>query len=228
MSVDQEVQLDLERQARIGIAEAILCRHKTPAQIEEILRQVMVNDRGALLTRLSKEAYAALPASITSGVDYDPGSQTAFFNHSPGTLQPARVAVVAAGTSDARVAREATRTLEYHGHASTAIFDVGVAGLWRLLERGKEIAQHPVVIVVAGMDGALPSVLGGLVPSVVIAVPTTTGYGMARGGETALAACLTSCAPGVTVCNIANGYGAACAALRVLEAVRNMEQNEAA
>ena len=131
----------------------------------------------------------------------------------------ARVAVVTAGTSDAGPAREAVRTLAFNGHATTLIMDIGVAGLWRLTERVDEIAAHPVVIAVAGMDAALPSVLGGLVGSLVIAVPTSTGYGAARGGETALASCLTSCAPGIVVCNIDNGYGAACAAMRMLRHV---------
>ena len=93
---------------------------------------------------------------------------------------------------------------------------MGVAGLWRLSSRLDEIKTHPIVIAVAGMDAALISVLGGLIPSILIGVPTSTGYGAARGGETALGASLSSCAPGVTICNIDNGYGAACAALRAL------------
>ena len=128
----------------------------------------------------------------------------------------ARVAIVSAGTSDQPVCREAARTLAYHGHPSAEIGDVGVAGLWRLMDRIDEIRTYPVVIVVAGMDAALPSVVGGLVPGLVIAVPTSTGYGVAKGGATAMAAMLASCAPGVTVVNIDNGYGAACAALRAL------------
>ncbi len=221
MSVREEVQLDFDRPARLGIAEAILCANKSPVQLNEILSQVLANKRDALLTRLTKEKRTRLKLPVEAEFDYDALSQTAFFNHRWSELPPARVAVVAAGTSDARVAREVIRTLEFHGQACTAIYDVGVAGLWRLLERGKQIAQHPVVIVVAGMDGALPSVLGGLVPGAVIAVPTATGYGMSRAGQTALAACLASCAPGVTVCNIENGHGAACAALRILNAMGN-------
>ncbi len=222
MNVGEEVRLDIDRATRLGITEAVLCAHKSPAQIGEILTQLLAGGHDALLTRFTEEEHAALPADMRAKLDFDVVSQTAFFNHSPVALMPARVAVVSAGTSDTRVAREAARTLQFHGHDSTTIFDVGVAGLWRLLERSKEIAQHPIVIVVAGMDGALPSVLGGLVPSAVIAVPTATGYGTARGGETALASCLASCAPGVTVCNIDNGYGAACAALRILHAAKGL------
>src|SRR5260221_12306633 len=115
-----------------------------------------------------------------------------------------------------RICREAVRTLRYHGIHASEIYAVGVAGLWRLLERVPEITRHKVVIAVAGMDAALISVLGGLVPGLVIGVPTSAGYGAARNGETALHAALASCAPGVPVMNIDNGYGAACAALRAL------------
>src|SRR5262249_55878461 len=128
--------------------------------------------------------------------------------------------VVGAGTSDMRICREAVRTLRYHGESASEIYDVGVAGLWRLLDRVPDIVRHPVVIAVAGMDAALISVLGGLVPGLVIGVPTSAGYGVARQGETALHAALASCAPGVPVVNIDNGYGAACAALRALGAMK--------
>ena len=132
------------------------------------------------------------------------------------------VAVVAAGTSDVPVAREALRTLHYQGRGATLIADVGVAGLWRLTQRVEEIRAHLVVIVAAGMDAALPSVVGGLVASPVIAVPTSVGYGVAEGGHTALNSVLASCAPGITVVNIDNGYGAACAALRLLHAAARL------
>jgi NCAIR mutase (PurE)-related protein len=126
------------------------------------------------------------------------------------------VAIVVAGSSDAGVAREAQRTLAYNGVASRSFVDVGVAGLWRLTQRIHEISRFPVVIAVAGMDAALPTVLGGLVPGVIVAVPTSVGYGVAAGGHTALNAILASCASGISVVNIDNGYGAACVALRVL------------
>jgi hypothetical protein len=118
------------------------------------------------------------------------------------------------------VSREAARTLRYYGTAGVEITDVGVAGLWRLLERIEEIRSVPVVIAVAGMDAALPTVIAGLVPGVIIGVPTSVGYGVAAGGHSALHSMLSSCAPGLAVMNIDNGYGAACAALRVLRAVR--------
>ena len=127
-----------------------------------------------------------------------------------------RVAVVSAGTADGAVAWEAARTLTYLGIRNTVIEDCGVAGLWRLLERVEEINEHDVVIVVAGLDAALASVMGGLTAKPVLAVPTSVGYGMAGQGEAALRSMLVSCAPGVPVLNIDNGYGAACAAVRIL------------
>ena len=149
-------------------------------------------------------------------------SHTGFFGPLCPADGPARVAIVAAGTSDTPVAREAERVLRYQGRASSMILDVGVAGLHRLTRRLEEIRRHPVVIVCAGMDAALASVLGGLVSGAVIAVPTSVGYGAAEGGRTALNAMLASCAPGIAVVNIDNGYGAACAALRLLHAAERI------
>lgn len=217
---DPYITLDFERRSRIGFDEAVLCGHKSVEQIAEILDRALAADKPFLLTRLSADEAAALPERHRGRLDYDPLSRTGFYGRQPEILETAEVAVVAAGTSDAPVAREAARTLTYNGVGCREIGDVGVAGLWRLMERRDEIAGFPVVICVAGMDAALPSVLGGLVPGLLIAVPTSTGYGAARGGETALAAILTSCAPGVVVTNIDNGYGAACAALRALAGMR--------
>jgi pyridinium-3,5-biscarboxylic acid mononucleotide synthase len=215
----KEIRLDFDREARLGFGEAAFCAQKSVAQIDEILRQAGEAGRPFLLTRLDEDKYAGL-IRWHGRLDYDATSSTAFFDFVPTRPADPDVAVVTAGTSDAGAAREALRTLEFNRVGSTGIFDVGVAGLWRLMERIDEIAAHPVVIAVAGMDAALPSVVGGLVPGAVIAVPTSAGYGVARGGETALNACLASCAPGITVCNIDNGYGAACAAIRTLNAMR--------
>ncbi len=134
----------------------------------------------------------------------------------PATQAAGRVAIVCGGTSDLAVAREAIRTLAFAGESATLLADVGVAGLWRLMERLDDIRRHRVVIAVAGMEGALFSVLAGLVPCAMIAVPTSIGYGVAEGGRTALNAALASCASGLLVVNIDNGFGAAHAALRIL------------
>jgi len=223
-----EVQVDFVRKDRIGIAEAVFCLQKNVKQIEEILEESKKNGGSILLTRLSEEKYLTLRPETRGEMDYDPLSETGFhcLDASQKNQEPAKCVIIAAGTSDARVAREAMRTLEFNGIQAHIIFDVGVAGIWRLMARIEEIRNYPVVIAVAGMDGALPTVLGGLVPGVVIALPTSNGYGASRDGETALAACLSSCAPGIVVCNIDNGYGAACAALRILSATRTPLSSE--
>jgi len=209
-----DIKLDFERRERLGFDEAILCAGKSRDQLAAILDAA--EGGTLLLTRLDASALAALPQPYQDRIDYEPLSRTGFY----GVVDPqdgaAKVAIVSAGTSDTPVSREAARTLAYYGTPCLEIPDVGVAGLWRLLERIDEIRRHPVVIVVAGLDAALPSVVGGLVPGLVIAVPTSTGYGAAEGGMTAMRSMLVSCAPGIVVVNIDNGYGAACAALRAL------------
>jgi NCAIR mutase (PurE)-related protein len=213
--VEDQIKLDWERRRRLGFDEALLCQGKSPAQISAILDQVAAAEERMLLTRLDVSLLTELPDIHRDALDYDPVSRTAFFGRRI-QVNEARVAVVTAGSSDVPVGLEAVRTLRFNGIGALQIHDVGVAGLWRLVERIDEIKAMSVVIVVAGMDGALPSVVGGLVPGLVIAVPTSTGYGAARKGETALNAALASCAPGLVTCNIDNGYGAACAAMRSL------------
>jgi NCAIR mutase (PurE)-related protein len=211
---ERDIKLDLERRERLGFDEAILCAGKSNEHLAAILEKVGADS--LLLTRLDADALQALPPALAARIDYEPLSRTGFFGSVAAPAGAVEIAVVTAGTSDVRVSREASRTLSYYGAPCLEISDVGVAGLWRLMERIDEIKRHRIVIAVAGLDAALPSVIGGLVPGLVIAVPTSTGYGAARGGETALYASLVSCAPGVVVVNIDNGYGAACAALRAL------------
>ncbi len=222
MSIAEEFTLDFARPERIGLEEAIFCAGKSPEQIDAILEAARARGASLLLTRLDPEKRDRLDAAAR--LDYCPVSRTAVFGEAPRVTGPARVAVVAAGTSDVPVAREALRVLAYAGRAASLFADVGVAGLWRLTTRIEEIRAHPVVIVAAGMDAALPSVVGGLVAGAVIAVPTSVGYGVAAGGRAALDAVLASCAPGITVVNIDNGYGAACAALRLLHAAGRLAE----
>ncbi len=208
-------QHDHDRLARIGMPEAVLCGTKSEAQVASIADELLADGEPRLLTRLSDGQLAALSDPVLAALDDDRLSRTAFLH---GTLTPraGNVAVVAAGTSDASVAAEAVRSLEFSGVASTMIVDVGVAGLWRLEARLDEIRAADIVIAVAGMDAAIVSVLGGLVAAPMIAVPTSVGYGVATGGTTALNSALASCAQGVAVVNIDNGFGAACAAVRML------------
>lgn len=214
--VSIEIKLDLTRLERIGLEEAIFCAQKTDAQIAAILARFIEDARSCLLTRLSSAQYARIPDEQRRLVNFDSVSATGILNRSPVAGSAAELAVVSAGSSDVPVALEAIRTLEYHGVRAEPIFDIGVAGLWRLLERVDDLKRFPVLIVIAGMDAALPTVMGGLLPSLIIAVPTSVGYGVAAGGQAALNTLLSSCAPGIVVVNIDNGYGAACAALRAL------------
>ena len=214
--LERRFRLDASRKDRVGLDEAIYCAGKSVGQLDGILAELYGRESPALLTRLDPALLAELPERWQSSLDYDEESRTAWLGEVATPVGPTRCAVVTAGTTDAPVAREASRTLRYYGETALEVFDVGVAGLWRLLERLEEIRPMRVVIAVAGMEASLPSVIGGQVAGAVIAVPTSTGYGVAAGGETALRAALASCAPGLVTVNIDNGYGAACAALRIL------------
>lgn len=211
-----DVTFDFERQRRIGLSEAVFCEGKSPAQIAEIIALSRARATPLLLTRLAADTLAALAADDQAALDYDPRSRTAILGPWLAPDGEPVVAVVTAGTSDLPVAREAIRTLAFYGIAAREIADVGVAGLWRILAHEDALRRHPVVIVVAGMEGALFSVVAGMVGGLVVAVPTSTGYGVALGGTTALHSALASCAPGLVTVNIDNGYGAACAAIRAL------------
>jgi len=213
-----DVVLDHSRAERIGFGEAVLCDAKTVPQLVAVLDQAAEIGLAMLLTRLAPEQYASLPGRHSAALDYDAISGTAFLGQPMPTRGPARIAVVTGGTSDERVASEVLRTLAFHGHAALGVGDVGVAGLWRLQARVPEIAEHPVVIAIAGLEAALPTVLAGLVRGLVIGVPVSTGYGIAEGGRTALHSMLASCANGLVTVNIDNGFGAACAAMRALGA----------
>jgi NCAIR mutase (PurE)-related protein len=213
-----DFQLDWARRERTGLDEAVLCEPKSTAQIEAIVRHAIDSGRRLLLTRLTAERFGELPADMRALLDHDSDSRTAILGGPAATVGSGRIAIVAAGTSDAPVAREALRTLAFAGEDATLMVDVGVAGLWRLMDRIEAIRQHQVTIVVAGMEGALFSVVAGLVPGPVVALPTSIGYGVAHGGTVALHAALASCSSGIVTVNIDNGFGAAHAALRMLGA----------
>ena len=215
-----EVRPDLSRGERVGLDEAIFCSGKNAGQIEAILGEAHRRGARLLLTRLSAEQVNEFSAGVRAALNYDALSRTAFFGAARESVgkPETRVAILSAGTSDLSAAREAQRTLAWYGEPAAEFHDVGVAGLWRLTDRLEEIRRFPVLIVAAGMDAALLSVVGGLVRGCVIGLPTSVGYGVAAGGRAALNAMLASCAPGLAVVNIDNGYGAACLALRMLRA----------
>lgn len=212
----RDVVFDYARQARIGLPEAVYCQGKPRGTILGLLDQFRAGSgHPVLFTRLAADVVGELPPGIRDAIDYHALSRTAWGEKMP-SLDHGKVVVVTAGTSDSAVAWEAARTLDYLGIACTVLEDCGVAGLWRLIDRLPDIEAHDVVIVVAGLDAALASVMGGLTARPVIAVPTSVGYGVAADGGAALNSMLASCAPGVPVMNIDNGYGAACAAARML------------
>ena len=207
-------RVDVDRAARTGDPEVVYGAGKTPDQVVAILRALHDKhpERAVLATRLTPEALAAVGDALPEAT-LDPVARAVTL----GPLPTARgtVAVVSAGTSDAPVAAEAALTIAVHGAGVERIDDVGVAGLHRLLAVRDRLAEADCLVVVAGMEGALPSVVGGLTGVPMVAVPTSVGYGASLGGVAALLAMLNSCAPGVTVVNIDNGYGAGVHAARV-------------
>jgi len=207
--------IDHHRALRQGYPEVIYGAGKTPEQVREIAVRIAARGAGFLATRLESSAIEALRASVPD-VQVNAVARTAHLA-AVEPPEPGRgtILIVTAGTSDLPVAEEAAVTASALGDCVARVTDVGVAGIHRLLARGDELTRAAVVIVVAGMDGALPSVVGGLVRAPVIAVPTSVGYGASFNGLAALLTMLNSCAAGVTVVNIDNGFGAAVAASRI-------------
>jgi pyridinium-3,5-biscarboxylic acid mononucleotide synthase len=199
--------LDLERAARRGYPEAIYCPGKTPDQVGAIAATLRSRTDVAIFTRASKDHAAAILAKLPDSF-HDQDAGLLVWPPTPPPSSGGLVVVLAAGTSDLPVAREAQLTARYLGRHAELVADVGVAGLHRVLGRLEMLRSARVVIVAAGMDGALPSVVAGLIGAPVVALPTSVGYGAAFEGLAALLAMLNACAPGVAVVNIDNGYGA--------------------
>ncbi len=201
--------IDCARLSRCGFPEVVYCEGKTIAQIRRIAREMLAHEGFLLLTRLSEPAYKSLKKTFPF-LRYNKLGRAAYYSKKqvrPRTKKS--VLVVTAGTSDIPVAEEARATLEIMGNKVSTLYDVGVAGIHRLLNKAEELHKASVVIVIAGMEGALASVVGGLVSKPVIAVPTSCGYGANFKGIAPLLTMLNSCAPGVAVVNIDNGFGAA-------------------
>lgn len=213
-------KIDHHRALRTGMPEVVYGEGKTPQQILEILGELRGRGQTSLVTRVSPEAAAHVRAALPE-VEHHPTARALVLREGrprQGASEP--VAIVTAGTSDQAVAEEAAVTAEVLGLEPVRIQDVGVAGLHRLVAHRDRIEACRVVIVVAGMEGALASVVAGLVSRPVIAVPTSVGYGASFGGLAALLGMLSGCAPGVAVVNIDNGFGAACVAARLSHAAR--------
>jgi len=207
-------QVDTHRALRKGFPEIIFGQGKTPVQVVKIAAKLLAHGQHVLATRVSSEHSRALRRKFKQAVHHEL-ARCVTIEKKPLAKRPGTIAVVCAGTSDLPVAEEAAVAAEFMGNSVERVNDVGVAGVHRLLNRLEVLQRANVVIVVAGMEGALPSVVGGLVDKPVIAVPTSVGYGASFGGIAALLAMLNSCASGVTVVNIDNGFGAGYAASQI-------------
>ena len=207
-------RVDHHRELRQGFPEVVFGLGKTPVQIAAIAQEIVKHGHTLLVTRATEEAFAAVQ-QVVPGAAFQPLARTITFRQKDVQPGAGTILVAAAGTSDLPVAEEACVTAEVMGNAVDRLFDVGVAGIHRLLSEQGRLMAARVVIVVAGMEGALPSVVGGLVKVPVIAVPTSVGYGASFGGLAALLGMLNSCAAGVSVVNIDNGFGAAAIASRI-------------
>jgi len=207
-------RLDHHRSLRQGVPEVVFCEGKSEAQIREIIIR-LIKRKGELLATRVPARLARLLCRKFPDLRYDPLGRTLSLVARPRKRRVGRVLILTAGTSDIPVAQEARRTAETLGSQVKIAFDVGVAGIHRLADLRRELKAARVIVVVAGMDGALPSVVGGLVSQPVIAVPTSTGYGASFGGLSALLAMLNSCAAGLAVVNIDNGFGAGCLAHKI-------------
>lgn len=205
--------LDHHRSLRQGFPEVVLCEGKTTAQVVAITRS-FIKKRGPFLATRAEPAVARAICKLDRRARYYADARIVAI-HAPSQKRLGQVLVVSAGTADSAVAEEARVTAEVMGSHVERLYDVGVAGIHRLLGRKERLFEARVIIVVAGMDGALPSVVGGLVECPVIAVPTSRGYGASFGGLAALLTMLNSCAAGVGVMNIDNGFGAGCLAHRI-------------
>lgn len=220
-------RVDHHRSLRQGMPEVVFGESKTAEQIVLIATELLKGDGRVLVTRVQPDKAELVRRALPS-LSYDAVSRTLTFlpDEAPKWLG-LPVAVVTAGTSDLAVAEEALQTLRVAGVPTERVYDAGVAGLHRIVNDLPRLQEAPAVIVVAGMEGALPSVIGGLIRAPIVAVPTSIGYGAALGGFTALLGMLSSCASGLTVVNIDNGFGAAMAVIRIINGLKTFEGKRA-
>jgi NCAIR mutase (PurE)-related protein len=217
-------KLDMHRSLRQGFAEVVFCPGKTPAQVVQIVRKLQSQHELVIATRADKlmaqEVLQELQLEMPEAQYLEHAKALVFGQLPEAKVNGPSVAIVTAGTADIPVAEEAALMVVAAGYQVRCVYDVGVAGVHRLIDNLEHLRTSEVTIVIAGMDGALASFVGGLLDKPVIAVPTSVGYGASFGGIAALLSMLSSCAPGVTVVNIDNGFGAAMAALRLLRCLK--------
>ncbi len=212
-----DIRFDFQRRERIGLIEAIWGADKSIDQLKRVSEEVLAKKEVVFITRINDEKASDLLDIYKEARFYEEANCLIIGENFNKFSSNKRVAIVSGGSSDLAVTLEAKLSLEIYGVSCQTFIDVGVAGLHRLLNQIDEINKYDVLIVCAGMEGALATVVGGLLPQPIIAVPVSVGYGVSKNGETALNSMLSSCAPGISVMNIDNGYGAAMAALRIIK-----------
>ena len=217
--MNRDIRFDYDRQNRIGIIEAIWGEHKNVDQLKKICEQVLYKNELVFITRINYDKAKLILETYKNAEYYREAFCLIIGKNFKKFSTDKKVAIVAGGTSDLSVSLEAKLALEVHGITCKLFIDVGVAGIHRLFNNLEDINKFDVIIVCAGMEGALPTVLGGLLPQPIIAVPISVGYGVSKDGFAALNSMLSSCAPGISVMNIDNGYGAAMAALRIIKII---------
>lgn len=209
--------IDHQRETRVGFQEVVFGASKTLEQLDAIIKDFRANKKSTLITRVQAEKADMLCQEFKPNF-YDPTSETLLIGEFPKDPVEGEIAILSGGTSDEFVVNEIYYSLLYFGRKAGRFQDIGVAGVHRLMGNIEKLKDFKVLIVVAGFEGALPTVVGGLLPQPIIGVPASVGYGIGKGGEVALHSMLSSCANGITVVNIDNGYGAAMAAFRILNA----------
>ena len=212
-----DIRYDFQRSDRIGILEAIWGEDKNIDQLKRVTKSVLSKNKIVFITRIDKKKANILSSLYPKAEFYEEANCLTIGTNSNLVKSDKKIAIISGGSSDLRVTLEAKIALEIYGVSCETFIDVGVAGLHRLLNKLDEINKCDILIVCAGMEGALATVIGGLLPQPIIAVPVSVGYGVSKNGETALKSMLSSCSPGITVMNIDNGYGAAMAALRIIK-----------
>ena len=217
--MNKVINFDFDRQNRIGIIEAIWGEHKNVDQLKKICQQVLDKNKLVFITRINFDKAKLILETYENAEFHREACCLIIGKKFKKLSTDKKVAIVAGGTSDLCVSLEAKLALEVHGITCKTFIDLGVAGIHRLFNNLEDINKFDVIIVCAGMEGALPTVLGGLIPQPIIAVPVSVGYGVSENGFAALNSMLSSCAPGISVMNIDNGYGAAMAALRIIKII---------
>lgn len=216
--MENNYNLDLNRLERLGFPEVVYGENKDIHNLASIAAKLVEKHGCAYITRLKPDKIAVLKDNFPE-VDYDPKSGACIIGACPQKNSDCRVAIISAGTSDEFIVNEVFYTLKFLGIKSKKFQDLGVAGLHRILNAREELQAYDVLVVIAGFEGALPTVVGSLMSQPIIAVPSSIGYGVAKGGRSALESMLSSCANGIMVMNIDNGYGAALAAFRIVQTI---------